>query len=102
MAPLIVGTRVFSGRPRHGVERQHLGLDDAIEPEMAAFAGRELEGVYARLVAVHQHALDAHVAFALDEIAIDVRDAQRLLLEPGALDRGAHGLLARERRDAVE
>ena len=34
--------------------------------------------------------------------AVHVGDAQRLLLEPGAFDRRAHRLLARERRHAVK
>ena len=44
-------------------------------------------------MAIHGDRLDAHVADGLDELPVDVGDAQRLLLEPRSLDRRADRFL---------
>src|SRR5688572_236617 len=53
---------------------QHLGALDAVEAEVASLLGVEVDGVDARLPAVHQHRHHAYPPRALDQVAVDVRD----------------------------
>ena len=80
----------------------HLGLLDAVEAELAALVLRESKALMRVSRALHDDLLDAHVTRGRDAVRVAVRDAERLLLEPGALHRGAHGLRDRRRRDADE
>src|SRR3954468_7135584 len=81
---------------------EHLGAGDGIQPKRAAFVDFEVERVEARLVTIHVHAADPDAALALDRVAVDVGDGERLLLEPSALDRCAHTALARQRGNTEE
>jgi hypothetical protein len=55
---------------------EHLGANDAVEPEVPSFAVSEIVGVEACLVPLHEHAVQAEVARGLEVVAIDVDDAQ--------------------------
>ena len=87
------GTRAAAATSR-GDDPHHLCLGDAVQPEMAALPARQVQGVDARLVAVHEDRLDADLPRGLHVVAIHVDDAQRLLLEPRPLERGADLVLA--------
>ena len=70
-----------------------IGGVDAIEAILALLAGVEIESVDAGLVPVAGDAADLDASLALDVVAIDVGDAERLLFEPGALDSRTDSLL---------
>ena len=58
---LELGRVIAHSQSAHG-GRHDLGFFDAVEPELAALLLGEIEGVDARLRALHDHGLDAHVA----------------------------------------
>jgi len=69
---------------------------------VATLAALEIEGVQRRLAATHDHTVDPHAPRRLDAPAVDVRDAEHLLLEPRPLDGLPHRLGARRGRDTDE
>src|SRR5262245_14728428 len=92
------GARRGHSSLRRASRPEHLGARDPIEAKRATLAAVEIGSVEHRFVALHVDAANADPAPGFDRARVDVRDEERLLLEPGALDGGAHALLARQGR----